>query len=101
MAVAVQLTAPQVYRLGTRAHFVHPIDCIITSEMGDVAVTEAQYTAVYDAATDFLEAVKETEPGGYKIYWVMGITVNIDASDDSAVVTATITIPVCERYPLG
>lgn len=98
MAVEVHRTAPGVSRLGGADEVVHPVECIIIHEAGyDSDVEDEQYNRLYDALTDFLVAIKGTEPGGLLIWWVDGIQTSIVV--DGGRIEGRAVIPLVERYP--
>lgn len=96
MVVALRRTAPIHVRNDGP---IHPLECVITSELGAPDATDAQYNGVYDAINQFVTNIKGTTPGGFVINWTTGITININVND--AIVEAVAVVPVCERYPRG
>lgn len=92
------------FRQGALDGPVHTIDCTITASGGRF-ISEAAYDAVSDQMAAFVAAIKDTEPGGWLIFWPEGITVDFaeerpeESAQGSAKVIATAHVPICERYP--
>ena len=82
-----------------RSGRVETVACVINVKQSRPDQPLPPFLLVRQHAQSFVSAIKGTKPGDMLIYWPQGIQTDFQETDDD--ITAVVSVPLCDRYPVN